>query len=971
MDESAGATAEDSSGNNFDGTYNGPTLANDTAPDGNNAPTFDGLNDIVDISASSGSFNGSAGTLVIWIKTSAWEDATTRDVNLIQADSNNRIFIRKTSTNNRMTFIYKAGGITKTITKDGVSDTDWICIGLTWSDASGSDQFKVYFNGVQEGSTLTGNGTWVGVPGTMTISRSSVFWSGSLALCALFNNVKNASAMADLADVSGTPAVADITEYTERATGAIGFFDNEAHFAQIGTAQVVVNNADRRFSPTYTDGAYFGNQWVNAVLTIESGAYTVFKGYIQSVEPQPGVGRTRRAVIYCEDILGWLSRAPLSIPLQESRQMAYLLRLIGSEVFKTEFASGTITFTANTDDQDTLTLGVRTYTFKATPAAAYDVQIGSTKEDTAENLAAAINDDESVTDAYFANTIRSPEASAAVSGAVITITALARGTAGNAIAMSTTSPHHDANSLTINTGGIESGTLSDTFTQDGNYLELDEVTGTPGFDYQFDFTDVSTDGTSINMYGRYDGSGAHTVNVNAWNWGGASYDNLGTLVSSGSDALHTFTLTAAHTSGDAVRIQFEHTSAGNINHRLWVDHLYVAAAPPISSDAITLSGATLENGTDGPDDTDYATGIQVFDIAADAWSEEKTNALRAYMQVIESEFGYGWAARDSTITAKDRNWEFELPSNTPTMVIDNAHENQTSELGSQIYNQSTVSYEPRGTVANQVVARANNVISVPGSTEGVRWNRLVKLHESGELDTLPAGVVTFRLPYVQENTGGRVVGATSVIMPKRGEDYQLNDQPDGSGFDYSTTFPPRIIISAVITGSGIECTFSNSALGTIYIIGLEIRGTAVIAYDRQQVNRESTDSISAYGKRSKQYHLPLASGEIFATSLANHLINRHKDPAFRVQSINIHDALTQVGGVDPLSIEIGDTVQVDEGQTTIDDDINIVRGIRFEIGSGGNAISLNWKTKAALDKTYWILGDATYGILGDTTRLAI
>jgi hypothetical protein len=572
---------------------------------------------------------------------------------------------------------------------------------------------------------------------------------------------------------------------------------------------------------------------------------------------------------------------------------------------------------------------------------------------------------------YGTNTIRSPDVSADVTDAVITITALARGTGGNSIGMSTSALHHNANSLTITVGSITDGALSDTVSQDGVYLQLAETTGTPGYDYQFDFTDVGGVGSNFTLYGRYQGSVAHTVNVDAWDWDGSSYDTLGTLTSSGSDSLNVFTLTAAHTSGSAVRIRIQHTSPGNINHDLFLDHIFVAGTPPITIDGITLSGATLADGADGPDDVSYEDGIQIFNVAADGWSDEFTNALRAFMDVVKSEYGYGWCARDGTLTTWDRNREFELPSEAATITIDNTHSKMRGEMGSAIYNASTVSYEPRGEVVDQVVAVSNGVIKVPGSTDGVRWSRIVKLFEAGALDTLEAGVVTVRLPFAQEGTGGQIIGAKAVLMPKRGPDYQINDRADGTGFNYTNTLPPRITVSCVITGSGIECTFSNSALGDLYLIDFQVRGTAIIAYDRQQVNREDSDSITSYGKRVIPYHLPLASDVIFAESLAHHLVGRHKDPAFRVPTLQIKDALTQIGGVDPLSIEIGDVASMTEDQTGVSAQLHIVRGITFRIGAGGKSISLDWHLKALSDKTYWILGHATFGVLGSTTRLAI
>ena len=135
-------------------------------------------------------------------------------------------------------------------------------------------------------------------------------------------------------------------------------------------------------------------------------------------------------------------------------------------------------------------------------------------------------------------------------------------------------PEMVSDTFTINNGdgAISSGSLSDTYTQNGVDFVLDEVVGTPGFDFEFDFP-VNGVGKSINLYGFYDGNLGHTVDVNAWD--GGAWDTLGQLPDAVADTLYSFTLSATHTNAGEVIIQLDHTSAGNMNHDVNIDHLYV------------------------------------------------------------------------------------------------------------------------------------------------------------------------------------------------------------------------------------------------------------------------------------------------------------------------------------------------------------------------------------------------------------
>lgn len=124
-------------------------------------------------------------------------------------------------------------------------------------------------------------------------------------------------------------------------------------------------------------------------------------------------------------------------------------------------ATGTVTFTKNPSDGDTLKIESTTYTFKTSPAAANDVAIQETVYKTAQNLADVINGDSG--EAYAGTTSPSLDVSAEVEAGVMTLTARMAGTTGNSLALVQTGDFANVSGATLS-GGVNSSTSSVTDT---------------------------------------------------------------------------------------------------------------------------------------------------------------------------------------------------------------------------------------------------------------------------------------------------------------------------------------------------------------------------------------------------------------------------------------------------------------------------------------------------------------------------
>jgi hypothetical protein len=208
--ESAGDTAYDVSGHGYHGAYSGVTLGQlPGAIRPYSSPLF-GDGDYLNLYSAglAGAFTPSEGALLAWIKVSdpeVWTDGAAHVVANLYVNNSNRVRISKSTTNNRLTLRYIAGGSFSDKNIDGLNSTDWLCAVLTWSKAA--DQAISYLGGVQQGAALTGLGVWVGTLGATTtcIGAASTSgdspWSGLIGPLALCNRALTAAEIAVLSRV--------------------------------------------------------------------------------------------------------------------------------------------------------------------------------------------------------------------------------------------------------------------------------------------------------------------------------------------------------------------------------------------------------------------------------------------------------------------------------------------------------------------------------------------------------------------------------------------------------------------------------------------------------------------------------------------------------------------------------------------------------------------------------------------------
>jgi hypothetical protein len=127
--------------------------------------------------------------------------------------------------------------------------------------------------------------------------------------------------------------------------------------------------------------------------------------------------------------------------------------------------------------------------------------------------------------------------------------------------------------LTVNTGTLTTGTISDLAARGGTTVVITEVTGTPGFDAEIIWSGIVSP-LGFVLEGWYAGNTAHNVDIEAWNYTTSAWDKYDTAVTNTVRQRynHMYMLSSDYVSAGAAKIRFYHTTSGVAGHTLNLDY---------------------------------------------------------------------------------------------------------------------------------------------------------------------------------------------------------------------------------------------------------------------------------------------------------------------------------------------------------------------------------------------------------------
>ena len=138
-----------------------------------------------------------------------------------------------------------------------------------------------------------------------------------------------------------------------------------------------------------------------------------------------------------------------------------------------------------------------------------------------------------------------------------------------------------AESGVVNTGVVDSGTYTDTFTVNQTYHQITDSAGVFDTEYTFDIGGNGV-GTEITMIGRLTGNG-DTLPIQCYNYISLAWEQVGLLVATNSteDYSLTFNLDVAHTGDNGVdlgKVKIRGFAAASFTATLYLDHVYISYA---------------------------------------------------------------------------------------------------------------------------------------------------------------------------------------------------------------------------------------------------------------------------------------------------------------------------------------------------------------------------------------------------------
>jgi hypothetical protein len=247
-----------------------------------------------------------------------------------------------------------------------------------------------------------------------------------------------------------------------------------------------------------------------------------------------------------------------------------------------------------------------------------------------------------------------------------------------------------------------------------------------------------------------------------------------------------------------------------------------------------------------------------------------------------------------------------------------------------------------------VLARLNHRLIIPPINAGGPGKRRIRLR--------------FR-----DAATGQFIGGRDLISLVPFTDYRLNEQPDDTGVDYTTSSYVGVNVVEV-HATHIVVEFTNNALGRLFVNLLQVRGKPITAYDPLTVTEQDTASITAYQKRTLTQELPLPADSTLPEALAVYLLDRYRAPFLRPLRVTVENVQT-LDGISPFAPKLLDTVRVSDVQTGLNNALCWVIGQEARITPRG--FTITHVLERADDRLYFLLDVVNRAELDSHTRLAV
>ena len=111
----------------------------------------------------------------------------------------------------------------------------------------------------------------------------------------------------------------DETAYVREVRTFAGFERPWAAVARTGECVIILDNSTKRFSPDYSSGALYGFLTPGKEVKISAGTNVIWRGYIENLDPVPGVYGSRQTQLTCLDGMAQLAKQQVGVVHEDSK----------------------------------------------------------------------------------------------------------------------------------------------------------------------------------------------------------------------------------------------------------------------------------------------------------------------------------------------------------------------------------------------------------------------------------------------------------------------------------------------------------------------------------------------------------------------------------------------------------------------------------------------------------------------------
>lgn len=347
--------------------------------------------------------------------------------------------------------------------------------------------------------------------------------------------------------------------------------------------------------------------------------------------------------------------------------------------------------------------------------------------------------------------------------------------------------------------------------------------------------------------------------------------------------------------------------------------------------------------------TDFETGITTLAYVGDNADRGAGVSAQGFIRdIVASEVGgrFFWDARNGQWRFHDRRFDVGDTTVDAAYTAEDFDDSQYI-YGQDLLNKLTVTFEPR----------------VIGDAGTVLWQI-----DQDYLTMKPSEVKKITARYRDTSNPRARVGAQDTIVPVAGTDYLARTSPTGGEIknDY-------LVVSVAYRANSADITLTNSLGRTLYVTLLQLRGTPIYTYQKQEIVASDPQSIADYSLKQRKVDIPIVDDEEFAQGYAELMVDRFKEPTARYRAVSFVAQKSATRSAAVVNRAIGDRISIASTQNNHDRNYIIV-GEQHQLNAGGDHThQVTWILQPAQTTTFWRLSDgvaySAFSVLGSTTRL--